>query len=242
MSSADVLRRLFSERPIAFYPTLARAFGGINEAVFFQQIANWSDKGDELTWISTSQIELEAETCLSSSQQARACDCLKRLGVLEDERHGVPEIHSYHIVWPAVVALLESANLNPVEPASLPMGSPQTALEMTRITRAERQCASSQGSRRVDKYDEDREILATSIIEIALEFADQSPIASSVTRAQNLYLRTRLPLAAFIAILNQARHLTHERSGTAGEHTGACGRQHHMAAFFSVLEALLEDL
>lgn len=54
--------------------------------------------------------------------------------------------------------------------------------------------------------------------------------------------RTRLPLAAFIAILNQARHLTHERSGTAGELTGASGRQHHMVAFFSVLEALLEDL
>ena len=158
MSSADVLRRLLSDRPIAFNPTLARAFGGIHEAVFFQQIANWSDKGDDLAWISTSQIELEAETCLSSSQQSQARDCLKRLGVLEDERHDVPEILSYHIVWPAVVALLETANPNTLDPAHMPAGFLSRGSERTQSTRTERRFASPNGPRRVDKYDEDRQI------------------------------------------------------------------------------------
>ncbi len=67
-------------------------------------------------------------------------------------------------------------------------------------------------------------------------------VASSVTRAQTLYLQTRLTLEAFIAVVNQARHLTQERFGTAGEPMGARGHQQCMAAFFSVLEGRLGDL
>jgi hypothetical protein len=33
------------ERPIAFYPSLARELGGIPEAIFYQQIYFWQDKG-----------------------------------------------------------------------------------------------------------------------------------------------------------------------------------------------------
>jgi hypothetical protein len=83
-----VLRRVLSDRPIAFHPELARAFGGINEALFVQQIAYWSDKGDDPEWIYKSQVELEAETCLSAYQQKQARDHLKRLGVLQDARRG----------------------------------------------------------------------------------------------------------------------------------------------------------
>jgi hypothetical protein len=242
MSSADVLRRLLSDRPIAFHPTLARAFGGIHEAVFFQQIANWSDKGDDLTWISTSQMELEAETCLSSDQQRQALDCLKRLGVLQDERHGMPPLLSYHIVWEAVFTLLDTAHLDADEPSSKDAYSPPTASERTQRMRPVRSLTSPKGPRRVNKYDEDREILATSITEIAREFADQSPISSSVTRVHNLHLQTQLSLAAFIAVVDQARRLTQERCGAAGEPIEARGRQQCMAAFFSVLEGLLGDL
>ena len=61
MSAYDVLRRILSDRPIAFHPELARAFGGINEALFFQQIAYWSDKGDDPEWIYKRRVELEHE-------------------------------------------------------------------------------------------------------------------------------------------------------------------------------------
>jgi hypothetical protein len=97
----DVLRRVLSDRPIAFHPELARAFGGINEALFFQQIAYWWDKGDDPEWIYKSQVELETETCLSAYQQKQARDHLKRLGALQDERRGVPALLYYRIDWAA---------------------------------------------------------------------------------------------------------------------------------------------
>ncbi len=112
MSAYDVLRRVLSDRPIAFHPELARAFGGINEALFFQQIAYWSDKGDDPEWIYKSQVELEAETCLSAYQQKQARDHLKRLGVLQDARRGVPARLYYRIDWDATFRFLETANLD----------------------------------------------------------------------------------------------------------------------------------
>jgi hypothetical protein len=39
VSTYAALRRLLSDRPIAFHPELARVLGGINEALLFQQIA-----------------------------------------------------------------------------------------------------------------------------------------------------------------------------------------------------------
>ena len=68
----EVLRALLSDRPIAFHPAMARLLGGINEALLFQQLAYWSDKGDDPEWIYKSQVELEAETCLSAYQQKQA--------------------------------------------------------------------------------------------------------------------------------------------------------------------------
>ena len=81
MSAYDVLRLVLSDRPIAFNPELARAFGSINEALFFQQITYWSDKGDNPEWIYKSQVELKHETCLLAYQQKQARNYLKRLAV-----------------------------------------------------------------------------------------------------------------------------------------------------------------
>lgn len=44
--------KLNLERPIAFYPQLSRVLGGIDEAIFVQQLYYWSDKGrDKEGWI-----------------------------------------------------------------------------------------------------------------------------------------------------------------------------------------------
>lgn len=67
--SNHVLKRLLSDRSIAFHPALARAFGGINEALFFQQIAYWSDKVDDPDWIFKTQADLELEIATARTQQ-----------------------------------------------------------------------------------------------------------------------------------------------------------------------------
>jgi hypothetical protein len=57
-SPDDLLSTPRSDRPIAFHPTMARLLGDINEALLFQQLAYWSDKGADPEWIYKSQVEL----------------------------------------------------------------------------------------------------------------------------------------------------------------------------------------
>src|SRR5215212_4526472 len=174
MSAYDVLRRVLSDRPIAFHPELARALGGINEALFFQQIAYWSDKGDDPEWIYKSQVELEAETCLSAYQQKQARDHLKRLGVLQDERRGVPARLYYRIDWDATFRFLETANLDSRAdprfqgtqnldsegPADKSAGNSESISESTQRLLPESRFESSTGlSRIVDKYDAARQAI-----------------------------------------------------------------------------------
>lgn len=106
MSAYDVLRRYLSDRPVAFHPELARLLGGINEALFFQQIAYWSDKGDDPDWIYKTQADLAAETALTRGQQERARATLRRLGVLQEVKRGVPAKLYYRLDWAAVYALM----------------------------------------------------------------------------------------------------------------------------------------
>src|SRR5215204_523571 len=51
VSAYDALRRLLADRPISFHPERARVLGGINEALFVQKIAYWSDNGDDPEWM-----------------------------------------------------------------------------------------------------------------------------------------------------------------------------------------------
>ena len=95
----EAFRTLLSDRPIAFHPSLARLFGGINEALFFQQIAYWSGKGDDPEWIYKTREEIESETCLSRYQQEQARKTLVKLGVLEETKRGLPAKLYYRINW-----------------------------------------------------------------------------------------------------------------------------------------------
>lgn len=96
-------------RPVAFHPVLARAFGGVNEALLWQQIHYWSDKGRlEDGWIYKTKEELEEETTLTRDQQDRARKNLEKLGVLKTEvrkANGAPTLH-YKVDEDAVVSLI----------------------------------------------------------------------------------------------------------------------------------------
>jgi hypothetical protein len=85
------------ERPIAFYPFLARALGDIESAIFYQQLHFWSDKGDrEDGWIYKSKKDIEEETTLSRKQQDRIKNKLVKMGWIETKTvkaKGAPTIH-----------------------------------------------------------------------------------------------------------------------------------------------------
>ncbi len=253
VSAYDVLRRVLSDRPIAFHPELARAFGGINEALFFQQIAYWSDKGDDPDWIYKSQVELEAETCLSAYQQKQARDHLKRLGVLQDARRGVPARLYYRINWEATFRFLETtnldsragpsfqetANLDSEEPASKSAGNSESITESTQRALPERRFEDSKGLSIVDKYDQARLAILPYAEDLARELNDQAPLTSTTTRLTNLYRGSGLDLDAFLDLLITARRITQERTGSIRTRSDGPGPKPKMPYFLTVLADLI---
>ncbi len=104
----DVMRSLLSDRPIAFHPIMARVLGGVYEALLFQQLAFWSDKGSDPEWIYKTREELREETTLNRYQQEQARGNLRKLGVIEEQRRGLPARMHYRIHWNRVFELLEA--------------------------------------------------------------------------------------------------------------------------------------
>jgi hypothetical protein len=93
-------------RPVAFYPGLAKAFGGIKPAVFVCQMTYWKDKGDSPDgWIYKTSDEIEAETALTYKEQTAVRTLLVLHKVLE-ERYARTEHQMYfRINWDVLNAV-----------------------------------------------------------------------------------------------------------------------------------------
>lgn len=119
------------ERPIAFYPQLARALGGTDEAVFVQQLYYWRDKGTRADgYIYKTKEEIEKETSLSRKTQDRIRNKLEGLGVLRTKllkANGAPTVH-YYLILTELQALL-----NGLAPTGL-MEKPQRDYSITKTT------------------------------------------------------------------------------------------------------------
>lgn len=87
-----------SERVVSFRADLARAVGGINEALFLQQIIYWSDRSAD-GWVYRTQPQIEEETTLSDYQQKAVRNRLVKLGVLIEERRGTHGKLHYLVDW-----------------------------------------------------------------------------------------------------------------------------------------------
>jgi hypothetical protein len=258
VSSYDVLRQLLSDRPIAFPPALARVLGGVHEALLFQQLAYWSDKGDDPEWIYKTREELREETSLNRYQQEQARATLKRLGVIQEERRGLPARMYFKIEWNVVFRLLEESlpvgrpstnkraditHLEREPPAEQMAEGGPTSESTTKIT-SERTTESpfefSKGTGPFEKYDETRLALLPYAEDLARELNDQAPLSSTVTRLVNLYTASGLDLDTFLDRVMQARAITQER--TAAIRTprpDGPGAKPKMSYMLAVLEDLI---
>jgi hypothetical protein len=82
MRFAEFVRN--SGSPVAYYPRLAMALGGVKEAVFVCQLLYWEGKqSDSERWIHKSLDEVRAETGLSRYEQDGVRRALERKGILE---------------------------------------------------------------------------------------------------------------------------------------------------------------
>lgn len=101
-------KTFFTDRPIAYHPILAKVCGSVTAALFLSQLAYWSDKGASRDgWIWKTREEMEDETGLSRSEQETARKKLIALGILQEERRGVPARMWYLINWDVLTNLID---------------------------------------------------------------------------------------------------------------------------------------
>jgi hypothetical protein len=254
VSAYDALRRVLSDRPIAFHPALARVLGGINEALLFQQIAYWSDKGADPEWIYKTQADIEAETTLARTQQENARRKLRALGVIEEQKRGVPARLYYRVNWGAIFALLESSQdagflqsrmqvprgLDSEKPAGKDAGFSHAITESTQRVPTESVEASTGLLRIVDNADEARQALLPFAQDLARELNDQAPLSSTVTRLTNIFHASGLDLDRFLDLLIQARAITQQHTSTIRTpRPDGIGPRPKAAYWFAVLEDLI---
>jgi hypothetical protein len=249
VSQYAILRSLLSDRPIAFHPHMARVLGGINEALLFQQLAYWSDKGADPEWIYKTQKDIEHETTLSRTQQENARKTLRRLDVISEERRGLP-----------CKAVLSGSTGNRCSPC----WKPQTRMRETCIQVRGEPAICRRGRRGPDRgqppsyyreyvrenyresvrsfegpptaYDEARDVLLPYVADIAREFRDTASVSSTLTRVVRIQRDAGLDDEAFIAQLMRARQITKER--TASIRSGEPGRRQQVAYWLATLEDL----
>lgn len=112
---------LTSERPIAYRSSFARATGSVTSAVLLSQFLYWSyNSATEARdgWFYKTMEEIYAETGLSRREQDSARKRLRDLGVLEDERRGIPPKVWFRIDRAKLFALL-GKSLSSQDPASV---------------------------------------------------------------------------------------------------------------------------
>jgi hypothetical protein len=248
------LRALLSDRPIAFHPMLARLLGGINEALLFQQLAYWSDKGSDPEWIYKTQKDIEEETTLTRTQQETARARLRKLGVIEEDKKGLPAKLYFRVNWDAVFALFDDSakdagNLQPRmrevskqergNDADRIADNPQPLTKSTYKEDIRDDFSNDSNDKNNVMSREDAEQIAWIVRDISKELADQAPLKSTVTRAQRLYQQSGKSLDEFLDALQAARLRTKQHTGSIKTERSANGTKPKVGYMFAVLEDLL---
>ncbi len=139
MRLADAIATL--GRPIAYYPQIGRAVGGVGAGILLCQLAYWHGKQrDPDGWIRKSWTELQTETGLSRREIQGARSVLRGLGVIEERLRGVPATTEYRLCLAEIDALLPSTGctqrgnqMHPTVQLDAPSGAsiPETTSETT---------------------------------------------------------------------------------------------------------------
>ncbi len=125
---ADDLKELL-DSPIAFHRILAHVGGGPLEGLFLSQALYWTPRAthtDEILkasdgWFFKTQADWWKETALSRKNQETARRNLKRLGVLEEQRHGIPAQLYFRVNLERLAELLrETLDNRKAEQARMP--------------------------------------------------------------------------------------------------------------------------
>lgn len=135
------------DRPIAYNPAFAKLRAGKVRsgpvaAVFLSQMVYWHNRMDG-GWMYKTQADIEAETSLTRDEQETARKRLIALGVLEEDRRGVPATMHYRVDAARLEALLLEI-AKPVKKAS------QTKTRLRNLQNVETPQSGTVQSRKLD--------------------------------------------------------------------------------------------
>ncbi|MHB8576873.1 MAG: hypothetical protein ACYDCQ_16290 [Dehalococcoidia bacterium] len=86
-----LIEALLCDQPIAYHPLLARAVGSTTAAVLLSQFLYWTPRaGDPEGWFYKTRDAISDETALTRSEQETARARLLKLGIIAEQRRGVP--------------------------------------------------------------------------------------------------------------------------------------------------------
>lgn len=125
MSTVKVLSSI--GRPVAYYPTVARAFGGnVATAIFLCQFMYWRGVAGDRQIYKT-RDEIEQETGIGHDAQRRIVTQLKKEKMLTVVKKGMPARNYYQFDWEAVDKRIESfiASTSGGESPALVVGNPE---------------------------------------------------------------------------------------------------------------------
>ena len=98
----------YLDRPIAFQRVFVALGAGITGALLLSQAVYWSRRsGDDSGWFFKTQIEWEEETGLTRREQEGARSRLQSMGLLREERRGIPAKLFYRVDFDALQSSLD---------------------------------------------------------------------------------------------------------------------------------------
>lgn len=130
--------RLPLDKVIAFHPILAKVLGGVESAIYWQQLYYWSDKGarnDGYVW--KTQNEIKEETTLSREKQDLIRKRMVAQGFIEVKKlkaNGVPTLHYKVLVSNVQKAIEECVNNTNGNVGSTQMEACDSHKSLTEIT------------------------------------------------------------------------------------------------------------
>lgn len=110
--------RAMADRPVVFYAAFGRIAGGAANGLFLAQAWYWSARTQD-GWFWKTRDAWERETTLTRREQERARARLRALGLLQEERRGVPARMYYRIDGDRLAELLTADATREPDPEDL---------------------------------------------------------------------------------------------------------------------------
>lgn len=125
------------QRPIAYHPVVAKAFGSAKLAIFWSQFYYWSDRTqDPDGWVYKSAEDIFEETGLSRREQETCRKLAKEMGVMDEKRRRMPAVMHYRVNLEATARLVEQYAAANNGGTLFPVDTPKKDVKAARVKAA----------------------------------------------------------------------------------------------------------